>query len=252
MRDVDESEPPALRDGRARAWVPFLIAALATAVVFAWGARVYDDLPEVIPTHWGPGGEPDDWDEKSFGTVFLPPLIGAGTTVMLALCALMVPVFTQPAREPSGWARFRHEGVARATVSVLGWVSLLTALFVGWLSVSGWTTPERIAMRWPLVLYLVALAVFLFQPFRRWRRWSDRQAEEAGFAPTPQEAAEDRLWLPGGIYNNPDEPRVMVPKREGHGTGLTINVGNRTGRAIAIGFVLVIVVLPVALVFPLG
>lgn len=252
--NVDEPDEglPGLRDGRGRAWTAFLLTVVALVVLFAWGARLYPDLPEVIPTHWGAGGDPDAWDERSFGTVFMPLLAAAGTTVMMAFFAWLVPMFAQPAQYPTDWARYRQEGVHRATVSVLGWVSLLTTLLIGTLAVSSWTTPERVSLRWPILLYFLALVITMFQPFRYWRNWADRRVEEAGTGPTPEEAAEDRLWLAGGIYNNPEEPRVMVSKREGHGIGTTINVGNRRGRVIAISFVLVTVVLPVALIFLLG
>lgn len=250
--DERDQELPGLSNGRARPWMAFILSGVLLVALFVWGARLYPGMPDVVPTHWGPGGEPDAWEEKSVGAVFLAPLITAGITAMMAFAACLVPMFAPPSTDPTDWGRYRQEGVHRAIVSVLGWVSLLTILLIGYLSLTGWISPELVALRWPILLYFVALAVAVFQPFRHWRRWADRRAEEAGLRPTPQEAAEERLWLAGGIYNNPDEPRVWVPKREGYGVGLTINVGTSQGRAIAIGFVLVVVVLPVALIFLLG
>lgn len=252
MIDDENDGLPGLRQGRAAAWFPFLLTLLALTVLVVWGVRIYDDLPETIPTHWGPGGVPDAWAEKSLGTVFMPQLIAAGATALMAVLALVIPALMNPPKDPSAWKRYRLEGAERATVAVLGWISLLTVLLVGYLGVQGWTTPQAVSFRWPLAVYLVLVFVMIFLPYRRWSRWADAQAAEYGFAPTAEEEAEERLWLPGGIYNNPDEPLIMVPKREGYGTGLTVNVGNRAGRAAVVVFLVLFVGGPLVLVFAVG
>ncbi|MGM7666807.1 DUF1648 domain-containing protein [Microbacterium sp. A93] len=252
MTDHENNSPPGLRHGRAAAWAPFLLTLLAVAALAVWGARIYDDLPQTIPTHWGAGGKPDAWEEKSFGSVFMPQLISAGTAAMMAVLALIIPALMNPPRDPSAWRQYRLEGAERATISVLGWISLLTVLFVGFLGVQGWATPQDVSFRWPMALYLVLVFVMIFVPYHRWNHWADAQATEHGVTATAEELAEDRLWLPGGIYNNPDEPLIMVPKREGYGIGTTINVGNRAGRTAVVVFLLVFVGGPLALGFALG
>ncbi len=252
MSDDNSPTLPGLRQGRSAAWLPFLLSVLALAAVVVWGLRVYPDLPETIPTHWGPGGVPDAWEEKSFGSVFMPQVIAAGTTALMAVLALVIPALMNPPKDPSAWKRYRLEGAERATISVLGWISLLTALFVGYLGVQGWVTPDEVSFKWPMALYLLLVFLKIFLPYRHWSRWADAQAGEHGFTPTAEEQAEEKLWLPGGIYNNPDEPLILVPKREGYGTGATINVGNRAGRITVIVFLVVFVGGPLALVFAVG
>lgn len=242
----------AIRSDRWMVWIPFLLSLLALAALAVWGARIYPELPDTVPTHWGAGGEADAWEEKSFGTVFMPQMIAAGTAALMAVLALVIPALMNPPKDPSSWKRFQLEGAERATVSILGWISLLTVLFVGYLGVQGWITPEEVSFAWPMALYLVLVFVMIFLPYRRWNRWADARAGEHGFTPTAEEEAEERLWLPGGIYNNPDEPLIMVPKREGYGTGTTINVGNRAGRTTVIVFLVVFVGGPVALGLALG
>ena len=252
MTADDNSRLPGLRHGRAAAWAPFLLTLIGLAAFTLWGARIYDDLPDTIPTHWGPGGEPDAWDEKSFGTVFMPQLIAAGSAALMAVLALVIPALLNPTRNPSAWKRYRLEGAERATISALGWISLLTVLLVGFLGVQGWIGPDEVSFAWPMALYLVLVFLMIFLPYRRWNRWADARASEHGFTPTAEEEAEERLWLPGGIYNNPDEPLIMVPKREGYGVGTTINVGNRAGRTAVVVFLLVFVGGPLVLVFAVG
>ncbi len=57
------------------AWL--LIAILVAGSLLAWGS-----LPEKIPTHFGISGKPDSWDEKSFWSWFLMPIIALATTIL--------------------------------------------------------------------------------------------------------------------------------------------------------------------------
>lgn len=58
----------AAQQGRTRLWVPYLIALVILGAAYVWGAVVYDQLPAMLPTGWGPDGEVRGWTEKSFGS----------------------------------------------------------------------------------------------------------------------------------------------------------------------------------------
>ena len=61
-----------------------------------------------------------------------------------------------------------------------------------------------------------------------------------------QTSNKEQHWK-NGIYNNPDDPRVWVPKR--YGVGYTLNTGSRKGKRffvgtlIAVGILLLLVIL---------
>ncbi|WP_217376592.1 DUF5808 domain-containing protein [Paenarthrobacter ureafaciens] len=74
-----------------------------------------------------------------------------------------------------------------------------------------------------------------------------RTAHYQGIRPTEAEEQESRLWVAGVIYNNPEDPHVLVPKRAGTGVGWTVNVGSRKGRVVMGVFLGVFVVLPIVL-----
>ena len=207
---------------------------------------LYESLPETIPTHWGAGGTPDAWADKSFGAVFAPLLIGAGTSVFLALIAAAVPLMVPPSKDASTWELWRREGTIRGTVAAMGGVSALTAALVGLLSVAGWRNPDALPMGPVLILVALILAVVLVA-YALSSRWARRSALKSGVMPTAEEQEEDKLWTVGGLYNNPDDPHILVPKRSGSGTGMTVNVGNAKGRAAVVIFLAVFVVLPLAL-----
>ncbi|MCC3269504.1 DUF1648 domain-containing protein [Arthrobacter gengyunqii] len=220
---------------RAGVWLIHAAAALILIPCFAYGAMIYESLPETIPTHWGAGGTPDAWADKSFGSVFAPLLIGAGTSVFLVLIAAAVPLMVPPSQDATAWELWRREGMIRGTVATMGGVSALTAALVGLLSVAGWRNPDALPMGPVLILLALILAV-VFVAYTLSSRWARRSALKSGVMPTAQEQEEDKQWTVGGLYNNPDDPHILVPKRSGSGTGMTVNVGNAKGRAAVVVF----------------
>lgn len=45
----------------------------------------YNLLPDRVPYHFGPSGEPDEWRQKSWSSLLLLPLIQAGTYLLFAV-----------------------------------------------------------------------------------------------------------------------------------------------------------------------
>ena len=76
--------PPRLRDFTK---LPLAIV----AAMFAAGALLYPSLPSPIPTHWGPMGTPDAFSPKSFGSVFLLPLIALAVYALLVVVPYLDP-----------------------------------------------------------------------------------------------------------------------------------------------------------------
>ena len=232
--------------GRTAVWLLHPVAALVLASCFAYGTTIYDSLPEAIATHWGAGGSPDAWDAKSFGSVFFPLMMGAGISAFLSLIAAVVPLMVPPGREATRWELYRREGMIRGTVAAMGGASVLTAVMIGFLTVAGWKNPEHVPI-WPALLLTALILGVVLVSYTIASRWARRTALAEGILPTAAEQEEEKLWIVGGLYNNPDDPHIMVPKRAGSGTGLTVNVGNPKGRAAVIVFLVVFVVFPLIL-----
>ena len=126
--DVPAAERAALRRGRLRPWLPFLLAAALCLALLGWALVALPGLPERVPTHWGVDGRPDAWEDASFGTVATGPLIGLGMTGFLALVSAMVTALvpTDPGLSP--WRRVRQAGVHRGVQESLGWSCVLIVL----------------------------------------------------------------------------------------------------------------------------
>ncbi|WBL19455.1 DUF1648 domain-containing protein [Citricoccus sp. NR2] len=232
----------AAQQGRTRLWVPYLLALLILGAAYTWGAVIYDQLPEMLPTGWGPDGEVRGWTEKSFGSVFTPVIIGSGMFILIASLGAMVPAMSPGSPDLTAWGRTRLEAAHRSTIEYLGWVTALITLLLGWLNMETWRMgdgPGSPSM-WMVLVILVAIFIIGGPVYRSHQRWADRIAERLGLRPTPEEAAEDALWLPMGLHNDPENPAMMVPKREGYGIGTTVNVGSRKGRVAIVVFAVVV------------
>jgi uncharacterized membrane protein len=49
-----------------------MIRVILVALMFAAGAYAYRYLPDLIPTHWGFEGQPNQWSPKTWGTWLIP------------------------------------------------------------------------------------------------------------------------------------------------------------------------------------
>ena len=226
-------------------WLPHVGAALILVACFAYGAMIYGSLPGIVPVHWDMDG-PDAWEERSVGRVFLPLIVASGSTAVLAFISAAAPALSPKDPNASAWEAFRRQGMVRGTVAALGTVSLLIAGCVGYLTIQGWRAPAQVEI-WPALLLSGAVAVAMIVVLTVSSRRARREAARKGVYPSEAELAEDAKWVAGILRNDPDEPHVLVPKRKGTGTGMTINVGNTRGRATVIIFVALVLVLPVGL-----
>ncbi len=250
--DVPAAERAALRRGRLRPWLPFLLAAVLCLALLGWALVALPGLPERVPTHWGVDGRPDAWEDTSFGTVATGPLIGLGMTGFLALVSAMVTALVPMDPGLSPWRRVRQPGVHRGVQACLGWSCVLIVLVLApttaeVLAAGAWTMAW-----WLLPLTLTVLMVGIFPAMRagtrRWTRWADRVAADLGHRPTAAELAEDEVWTPLGLKRDPEDPAVFPAKRPGYGVGVTVNLATPAGRWLVRGFVAVFIVgLPLAL-----
>jgi uncharacterized membrane protein len=76
--------PPRLRD-YTKLPLPII------AAMFVAGAVLYPSMPARFPTHWGISGAPNAWATKSFGSVFLMPLIALGIYALLIVVPYLDP-----------------------------------------------------------------------------------------------------------------------------------------------------------------
>ena len=91
-----------------------------------------------------------------------------------------------------------------------------------------------------ILVILIAAALYLFLPGTRTRTAPSSPPDRQFTGPVDRD--DERYRLGGLIYNNPDDPDVLVPKR--FVGGWTVNFGRPLGKVLLIGPLL----LPVMLV----
>ena len=239
------NEPAVTARRRFGPWLPHAAAALVVAGCYFYGAEVYGSLPETVPTHWGLDGTPDAWEPKSFGTVFLPINMAAGLAFLMVLVSAAVPAMTPAEPGTSSWEGYRRQGSIRGTVSALGLCSVAVSAVIGLMTVAGWRTPELVPI-WPVLALLPLVLILLPASFAYETKRALRAAETQGFHPTAEESAEEAKWVAGSLYKDAADSRILVSKRPGSGMGMTVNIGNRKGRAAVVLFLVLFVGLPLA------
>jgi uncharacterized membrane protein len=93
-----------------------------------------------------------------------------------------------------------------------------------------------------LFVVLLAVAIGLFLPIGRARTQPSADADHDFTGPESRD--DDRNWIAGLIYYNPDDPNLIVPKRLGY--GWTINFGHPRGK-LFLGVLIGLILLPIVL-----
>jgi uncharacterized membrane protein len=208
-------------------WGWFVASIVAIGIAGGVGVGVYDELPAMVPTHWGFDGTADAFTAKSPWVIAWPLVTSIGV-----VCMLFIPAFLNtrvPMRPtiPSG-GRIdpeRTQKLRGALSALFGHLMFVITLAVTSISVIGWVAPSAGWLVAACAYGLVAVVVLVLVRFWvRWRRLTaDVGAEES------DGASDDRHWKAGVFYFDPANPAVLVPKRVG--IGWTVNLGHPVGVA---------------------
>jgi len=200
----------------------------AGPAVLALAAAVLGLCWELIPrrwvTHWGPGGVPDGWAERSPIDVFSP--LGLGLAVWIGL-ELFAALLDRNEERPE---------LARANATAVRAIgAAVTALFAALAIALPLAQPARAmyvvvgGLVWTLGVAAIAI-VHVARTALRLKQGGDLEVPEG--------------WK-GVIYRNPADRRIFVRKLVG--IGYTLNFGNPLS-----WFVLVLLLVPPALVLIAG
>lgn len=206
---------------------PFLILGVISLCLWLR----WDNIPARIPIHWGVGGRPDGWADKSPAAVFG----GAATGVFscLFLAGLWFAVVRGVRRiHSSGQQALREVRFIRIISLFLLGVEYWLALLMGLLSLAVLRAnlEQPLPAFWPILLgqTLLIAAVFIIairagQGGWRWGLAEGGGTPEAGALPVGDRTP-DECWKLGVFYFNRNDPAFFVEKR--FGMGWTLNFAN--------------------------
>jgi uncharacterized membrane protein len=209
----------AIPGGWALQSVPFLLlVAVAVALAMRW-----TDLPARIPIHWGLGGQPDGWTDRTPASVF-GPIAAAGF-----MCGLMLAVAVGLLRarrvQASGSAAVREEKFRRLTVLVLVVAEMLIALSASQLTPLLFGRPGLLERSFTVLVGagVVTTIVLVVLLIRLGQGGTSGQATSKG-SPPVGDRTPDAAWKWGLFYINTQDPAFLVEKR--FGVGYTFNFGH--------------------------
>lgn len=247
---VEQSE--ITRRGPAFGW--YIAGFGILLAVLIYGMAIYPDIPARFATHWGGNGKPNGYMDKSLGSVFFVVFFGAG--MLALLLATGWGISRAPLKSRYGFTpeQAHRQGVAQLKASQLLLGIIACSLSAAFAVAAVMTWSSGVGSTSYIPGYLPLIAFFLPSILGGWYCWRSYRRDVAGPAqggdgPTgghtgaerqthPQHPDDDSLWMAGLIYNNPDDPSLLVPKRAG--IGWTINWGRPAGKAITLAMLLLI------------
>jgi uncharacterized membrane protein len=217
------------------------VALAASFATITWSAAfllvLYPQLPSLLPVHFKPNGFPNGWQYKTYWRVLMPVF------VQLALTVILAGVATLLLSRPHG----DHDEDApdvRAAAAAAEAVALLTFIWVafqGYVAVAltlMWQAERAGLGPWYAYLVLTCIVLTIVVAIRAHARLG---------RPDPRPFVPEH-WKFGRLYNNPDDPALFVPTR--NGSRWTLNFGRPIAAAL-MGTILVIGVVGPAVILGL-
>ncbi|WP_024615689.1 DUF5808 domain-containing protein [Clostridium sp. Ade.TY] len=199
----------------------------------------YSKLPDIIATNFDFQGNIIGYSQKNYFTVF--SLIG--TMVFMLAIFIFIDFLIQrqklkidprnPEKSREGNLKYR-----KLLSNMMIFTGLLTMIIV---TIGNFQMLQVIPMNSILINLVLILIVFMFVVLfifmiKAYKVRNNYKVEDDNVV----QKDDDNNWKFGIIYYNKDDPRVNVEKR--FGMGYTVNAATKTGMAIYIGIVIVLIV----------
>lgn len=206
----------------------FIIPMIVTIGLIIYTYMKYPEMPDMIPTHWGPSGQPDAFSEKTYFSVISMPLIllvMQGMFLMMSEGMKFAGVKINPANKKTSVAQqlaFRKYSSWFAL-----FISITMTLMMGYFHLQS-IHPE-IGSAWimfalPLAFLIITFVGVGIYTMKVGQSGSRLKVEDTNSNIGEKIAVDDdKYWKGGLIYINKDDPSIFVEKR--FGVGWTFNFG---------------------------
>lgn len=148
-------------------WALEVISLAALAAIIAAVATHWNDLPNIVPKHFGASGKPNGWGGKN--SLWILPGTAVGLYVLLTLAAryqqlINLPISVDRSRPEVRQIIFRFANVLKAAI-------LIVLFYLSWASVNTALGKATGLGRQTLPIILVAVAVPLVYYVLKLRRY---------------------------------------------------------------------------------
>ena len=210
----------------------YVVPMFITVGLIAYTATQYSNMPDLIPTHWGPNGQADTFSEKTPFSVIALLLILLTTQAMMAgINAFTKQSGIKLSAVKRKTSRVQQLSFRKYTSWFLYMMSILMTILFGFLQLAtihddlGDTALMLALPLGFLLITLLATAIYAFKVGQSGSRIEVKLEDETITGIT--DVDDDEYWKFGIFYINRNDPSVFVEKR--FGVGWTINYGNPIG-----------------------
>lgn len=223
----------------------YAIPMFITIGLIVYTSTQYNLLPDMIPTHWGPSGQPDAFSRKTpFSAVALLLILlitqGMMIGINVAIKKSGIKLNTKKKKE----SQLQQLAFRKYTSWFLLMLSVLVTILIGFFQLTtiheGFQNPS-LMLALPLgflFVILIATGIYAFKVGQGGSRIDVSVKEDESTGSTDHDDAKN--WKFGVFYVNKHDPSIFVEKRFGVGWG--INFGNSLGYLLLFVPVLLIVV----------
>lgn len=213
----------------------FALPIIITLGLIGYSVIKYSSMPDMIPIHWGPDGQPNAFSEKNPFSVIALLLVLAVMQAMM----LSINVFTKKSgvklnASKRSTSRIQQLSFRKYTSWLLFLISISMTVLFGFLqltTIHGNLGGPTLMMAMPLgflFIILFATVIYAFKVGQGGSRVQLEIDEEAIDGVTDPD--DDVYWKAGVFYVNKNDPSIFVEKR--FGVGWTLNFGNPIGYLI--------------------
>ncbi|MDT9027111.1 DUF1648 domain-containing protein [Rossellomorea yichunensis] len=227
-------------------WIVYVVPMVITVGLMVFTLVNYNNLPDQIPTHWGPDGKPDSFTTKTYLSALTLPL------VLLVMNAMFLGI--NELTRNSGIklsagnikaSRVRQLRLRKYTSWLLFFISILISMLFTFLQFNTLyenSVSDLLIITMPLAFSALVLIGTVLMAIKVGKKDSDLDVEviDEGTGDVIN-ADDDQYWKGGLFYFNPEDPSIFVEKR--FGVGWTLNFARPLGYLILVGPLLVIVII---------
>ena len=203
-----------------------LIPLIITSLVGIYVLANYNNIPDIIPTHWGVSGQPDSFADKSLIKI----LTIVGMMVGLSVIVYISSIYSLKTRAKlSSNFTDNSKKVHLHYLNLFGITFLLLnigmdILFIDMVISTMNASSVNPYILWPATVLIILVCIYQTYIYYK----SPNKSKNASYSIDD----DDSFWILGFIYNNPNDPSLFVTKR--FGAGWTVNIGTNKGKVFFI------------------
>lgn len=227
----------------------FLIPLFMIIINLYIGYKAYDNLPDIVPTHFNFAGEANGWTPKSYKLIIQMPAVQLFMTIIMFFSYKIIGWSKQQisASNPKSSKErnriFRYRWSVYMILMTIAINILFTAGNLNILQVIKMSAKTSMIVIFTITMLIVVSSIVMSvktgQGGSKIKIESmDEENEKV------QDRDDDKYWkLANSIYVNKDDPAIFVEKR--FGIGWTMNFGNTKSIVITVIFIILIIALPI-------